>query len=69
MTSKEEKELDKVIQGQLQRQFTRGLSQGCKAMCDVILKKAEIADGTNDATVIKDIIDFCKVSLGLPEQK
>jgi len=73
MTKNKEKVFDKILEKtvreELQRQYIRGLSQGCKAMCGVILEKANKYNSNNSNEVIADIKKFCEVSLALPEQK
>jgi len=61
--------IEQALKEQLTRQFTRGLSQGSKAMCGVILEKVNKYNDSNADAVYQDIKSFCEKSLGLPEVK
>ncbi len=65
----QDEKLKSTIHEHLQHQFTRGLLQGSKAMCGVILEKVNKYNGSNADAVYQDIKSFCEKSLGLPEVK
>ena len=65
----QDEKLKETIKEHLQQQFTRGLLQGSKAMCGVIMEKAKKYNGSNADEVYQDIVSFCEKSLGLPEVK
>jgi len=62
-----ETELKAYIEEQLRTHFTRGLSQGSKAICGVVLEKAKANSGSAEEK-IADIVKFCEVSLGLSKR-
>lgn len=67
MTEKQMKKIENLVTEHLQRHFIRGIQEGSKAICYIVLKKAKSADGSNDTEVIKDIIEFCEKSLGMQD--
>lgn len=67
MTKEQEKTLITHFEEKLQEQFHRGMLIGTKALAGVVLEKATLYKSAEER--IADIIDFCNVSLGLPDKK
>lgn len=63
MKKQEEKQLRELFTNSFKDTFRNGLLQGSKAMCKVILDKANDTAKTPDER-ISDIVKFCEVSLG-----
>lgn len=63
MTSQQEKEFEKIFLEKLKNQFTQGMIAGSKAICSVILEKANNTELTYGKR-IEEIIKFCNTSLG-----
>ena len=62
-----EKQFTESLQKQYERFRLIGMSIGSKAVCGVILEKANKYDGQNADDIIDDIKKFCQTSLDLPE--
>lgn len=67
MKKAQENLIKDCIEEKLREQFTKGLLDGSKAICYVVLEKINKSD--NDKTLISDIKDFCEKSLGIPGVK
>lgn len=63
MKKQEEQQLRELFTNSFKDTFRNGLLQGSKAMCKVILDKANDTAKTSDER-IADIVKFCEVSLG-----
>lgn len=63
MSTNDEQLLRDTFTKSLKETHRNGLLQGSRAMCSVILTKANDTTKTPDER-IEDIIKFCKVSLG-----
>jgi len=60
--STDEKKLKELISGELRKAHVAGMAQGAKAMCGVVLKKAQDALKTPEEKLL-EIITFCSKAL------
>lgn len=68
MNKSQEKQLDKNIREHMRRVRDSGLIAGSKAICGVVLEKANNPKKT-DGEKLKDIVEFCERSLGISNKK
>lgn len=59
----EDKSLEEIVQKRFNEVYQSGLTTGCKAMCEVILKKIQDKNKSIPER-INSVIKFCNVSLG-----
>ena len=62
-TDQNMKQLENVIQEQLQKQYVTGVSHGAKAFCQVIKDKIDNFKGMNMSDLIADISNFADITL------